>query len=134
MTLFVFMFNGILNAQGDTHSYRDYLIVATVANIILDPWFMYGGLGVPAMGVRGIAVATILVQVFGACFLGWKVRRWSETRLNVWHDGSIDGNSLVPGGTPPGGGNPGVVPGDSSGRPGDSGRLGRAGSCTLYVQ
>ena len=63
MTLFVFMFNGILNAQGDTHSYRDYLIIATVANIILDPWFMYGGLGVPAMGVRGIAVATVLVQV-----------------------------------------------------------------------
>jgi putative MATE family efflux protein len=75
MTMFVFMFNGILNAQGDTHSYRDYLIVATVANIILDPWFMYGGWGVPAMGVRGIAAATILVQVFGACFLGWKVRR-----------------------------------------------------------
>jgi putative MATE family efflux protein len=75
MTLFVFMFNSALNAQGDTHSYRDYLIVATVANIILDPWFMYGGLGVPAMGVRGIAVATVLVQVFGACFLGWRVRR-----------------------------------------------------------
>jgi len=75
MTLFVFMFNGILNAQGDTHSYRDYLIVATVANIILDPWFMYGGWGLPAMGVRGIALATILVQVFGAFFLGWRARR-----------------------------------------------------------
>jgi putative MATE family efflux protein len=75
MTLFVFMFNGILNAQGDTHSYRDYLIVATVANILLDPWFMYGGLGVPAMGVKGIAMATVLVQVGGAFFLGWRVRR-----------------------------------------------------------
>jgi len=75
MTLFVFMFNGILNAQGDTHSYRDYLIVATVANILLDPWFMYGGLGVPAMGVKGIALATVLVQVGGAVFLGRRVRR-----------------------------------------------------------
>ena len=75
MTLFVFMFNGILNSQGDTHSYRDYLIVATVANILLDPWFMYGGFGVPAMGVKGIAVATVLVQVFGFFFLGWRARR-----------------------------------------------------------
>jgi len=54
ITLFVFMFNGILNSQGDTHSYRDYLITATVANIILDPWFMYGGFGLPAMGIKGI--------------------------------------------------------------------------------
>jgi putative MATE family efflux protein len=75
MTLFVFMFNGILNAQGDTHSFRDYLIVATVANIILDPWFMYGGFGLPAMGVRGIAAATVLVQVGGATFLGLRARR-----------------------------------------------------------
>lgn len=75
ITLFVFMFNGILNSQGDTHSHRDYLIVATVANIILDPWFMYGGFGVPAMGVRGIAMATILVQVGGIVFLGIRARR-----------------------------------------------------------
>jgi len=75
ITLFVFMFNGILNSQGDTHSYRDYLIVATVANIILDPWFMYGGLGVPAMGVRGIAAATVLVQIGGVVFLGLRARR-----------------------------------------------------------
>jgi len=75
ITLFVFMFNGILNAQGDTHSYRDYLMVATAANIILDPWFMYGGLGLPAMGVRGIAAATILVQVGGVVFLGLRARR-----------------------------------------------------------
>jgi len=75
ITLFVFMFNGILNAQGDTHSFRDYLMVATVANIILDPWFMYGGLGLPAMGVRGIAMATVLVQIFGGIFLGLRARR-----------------------------------------------------------
>jgi putative MATE family efflux protein len=75
ITLFLFTFNGILNALGDTRSFRNYLIVATVANILLDPWFMYGGLGVPAMGVKGIAMATVLVQVGGAFFLGWRVRR-----------------------------------------------------------
>ena len=73
ITLFVFMFNGILNAVGDTRSFRNYLIVATIANIGLDPWFMYGGFGLPAMGIRGIAAATVLVQIGGAIFLGRKV-------------------------------------------------------------
>jgi len=71
----VYMVNGILNAQGDMRSFRDYLIIATVLNIILDPWFMFGGLGLPAMGVSGIAAATILVQVFGLLFLGRRARR-----------------------------------------------------------
>jgi len=71
----VYMLNGILNAQGDMKSFRDYLIVATVANIILDPWFMFGGFGMPAMGVKGIALATILVQIFGFLFLGRRARK-----------------------------------------------------------
>jgi putative MATE family efflux protein len=74
---FVFLFyqlNGILNATGDTRSFRDYLIVATIANIILDPWFMYGGLGVPRMGIAGIALATIVAQSGGVVFLG--IRAW----------------------------------------------------------
>jgi len=75
ITLFLFMFNGILNATGDTRSFRNYLLVATVANIALDPWFMYGGLGIPAMGIRGIAAATVLVQIGGFLFMGRQVLR-----------------------------------------------------------
>ena len=70
-----YMFNGILNSQGDTHSFRDYMLLATVANVGLDPWFMYGGWGVPAMGVGGIALATVMMQAGGAVFLGWKAWR-----------------------------------------------------------
>lgn len=70
-----YMFNGILNSQGDTRSFRDYLLVATLANIGLDPWLMYGGLGVPALGIRGIALATILCQGGGVVFLGWRAWR-----------------------------------------------------------
>lgn len=75
-----YMLNGILNAQGDMRSMRDYLIGAAAANVVLDPWFMYGGLGVPAMGVRGIALATILCQAGGLVFLG---RRAWRTGL-IW--------------------------------------------------
>ncbi len=83
ITLFVFMFNGILNAVGDTRSFRNYLIVATVANIGLDPWFMYGGLGLPAMGIRGIAAATVLVQIGGAIFLGRRVLQTGLVSLST---------------------------------------------------
>lgn len=75
MVLTFYMFNGILNAQGDTKSFRNYLIVATIVNIGLDPWFMYGWLGVPAMGVGGIALATVIAQTGGVFYLGWKARR-----------------------------------------------------------
>lgn len=79
------MTNSVLNAQGDTFSFRNYLIVATVANIGLDPWFMYGGFGLPPMGIKGIAAATILVQVFGLVYLHVRAR---ETGLLSRHEGA----------------------------------------------
>jgi Na+-driven multidrug efflux pump len=38
-------------------------------NLILDPWFVYGGLGLPAMGLAGIAWATVLIQILGNCYM-----------------------------------------------------------------
>ncbi len=70
-----FMFNGILNAQGDMTSYRNYLIGATLLNIVLDPWLMFGGLGVPALGIRGLALATLIAQFLGTLYMGWRARR-----------------------------------------------------------
>jgi len=72
--MIVHMANAILNALGDTRTFRNFLIVAAVLNVLLDPWFMFGGLGVPALGVRGIALATILVQVLGVGYMG--LRTW----------------------------------------------------------
>ncbi len=71
----VYMLNAVLNAQGDTRSFRDYLIVASLANVVLDPWLMFGGLGVPPLGLRGLALATILVQVYGVVFMGRRAWR-----------------------------------------------------------
>ncbi len=70
-----YMFNGILNATGDTRPFRDYLMAATVVNVGLDYWFMYGGFGVPAMGVAGIALATVVAQGGGVFYLGWRARQ-----------------------------------------------------------
>jgi putative MATE family efflux protein len=69
----LYMLNAILNGQGETKPFRNFLIVGFFLNIGLDPWFMYGGLGVPAMGVVGIALATLVAQMVGCVYLAYKV-------------------------------------------------------------
>jgi len=67
------MLNAVLNAYGDTKPFRNFLITGFFLNILLDPWFIYGGLGIPPLGVRGIAAATVLTQLVGCIYLGAKV-------------------------------------------------------------
>ena len=68
--LLIYTFNAVLNAQGDATTFRNYLITSFFLNIVLDPWFMYGGLGMPAMGLPGVAWATVLIQFFGVIYVG----------------------------------------------------------------
>jgi putative MATE family efflux protein len=64
-----FVMNAILNSHGTTIPYRNFLISGFFLNLLLDPWFMYGGWGIPAMGLAGIAYATILIQCIGNFYL-----------------------------------------------------------------
>ena len=61
--------NGILVAHGDSKTFSRVLIVGFFLNLALDPWFVYGGAGVPAMGVTGIALATVLIQMCGFIYM-----------------------------------------------------------------
>ena len=63
------MSNAILLAHGDSKTYSRTLIIGFFLNLILDPWFLYGGFGIPAMGIKGIAWATVLIQALGAVYL-----------------------------------------------------------------
>ena len=73
--LLVYMLNAILTAAGDTRSFRNFLIAGFFLNGILDPWFIYGGFGIPALGVTGIALATVLIQLIGTVYLGIRVSK-----------------------------------------------------------
>lgn len=64
-----YVMNAILNAHGNTLAYRNFLIGGFFLNLILDPWFMYGGGGVPPLGLAGIALATVLVHCLGVLYL-----------------------------------------------------------------
>jgi putative MATE family efflux protein len=68
-----FALNAILIATGDTKSYRNTLIFGFFANIALNPLFIYGFLFVPAMGIKGIALATVLIQCLNMFYLLHKV-------------------------------------------------------------
>ena len=54
--------NGALNAQGDTKSYRNVLIFSFFLNIFLNPLFIWGYGIVPAFGIGGLAIATVIEQ------------------------------------------------------------------------
>jgi len=65
--------NGTLNAQGDTKSYRNVLIFSFFLNIFLNPLFIWGYGIVPAFGISGLAIATVISQFIGTLYLAHKV-------------------------------------------------------------
>jgi putative MATE family efflux protein len=67
------MSNSILIAHGDSKTFSRVLIVGFFANLVLNPWFLYGGFGLPAMGMAGIAWATVVIQLLGGVFLFFTV-------------------------------------------------------------
>lgn len=63
--------NSALAAQGETRPYRNLLFLGFLANIVLNPVLMWGWAGLPALGVSGIALATVLIQIGGGVFM-WR--------------------------------------------------------------
>ncbi|WP_419770862.1 MAG: MATE family efflux transporter [Candidatus Marinarcus sp.] len=68
-----FSLNAILVATGNTKTYRNTLIFGFFANIALNPLFIYGFLFIPAMGIKGIALATVFIQLLNMLYLLKKV-------------------------------------------------------------
>ena len=79
-----FVMNAILTAQGDTKTFRNVLIIGFFLNLVFDPWFIYGGLGMPALGLPGVAWATILIQLFSTLFMGTRVFRTGLICRECW--------------------------------------------------
>ncbi len=71
--MFNFSLNSILVATGDTKTYRNSLIFGFFANLALNPLFMYGFLFIPAFGIKGIAIATVVIQVLNMFYMLYKV-------------------------------------------------------------
>ena len=64
--------NSSLTAIGDTKSYRNVMIFSFFLNIILNPLFIFGYGFIPALGIKGIALATITSQFLGMTYILYK--------------------------------------------------------------
>ncbi len=67
--------NSLLHAEGDTKTYRNLLILSFFLNLILNPILIFGLFFIPALGVKGIAIATIIAQSVVFLAILWKVLR-----------------------------------------------------------
>jgi len=70
--------NSLLHAEGDTKTFRNVLILSFILNIILNPLFIFGYSFIPAMGMTGIGVATIISQVIAFLILLSKIIKSSS--------------------------------------------------------
>lgn len=71
--ILIYAANSLLFARGNSIVLRNYLFGACLLNILLNPWFLFGGFGVPAMGIQGIALATVVSMALGLIYVLFKV-------------------------------------------------------------
>ncbi len=60
---------GILRAEGNAFIPMITMVMGGLLNIVLDPWFIFGGWGLSPMGVEGAAWATVLARVISTAFV-----------------------------------------------------------------
>ncbi len=93
-TVFVlFVGNSVLQGAGNAVIPMAVMILSNILNMILDPIFIFGLLGVPRMEVKGAALATVLSQTIAAAVVltalwigvsGIRVRVWRFETTLVW--------------------------------------------------
>lgn len=76
--IFAFMnqiFTGIMTAMGNSHTAFVATAVGLAVNIVLDPVLIFGAGPIPAMGVMGAAIATVVAQVIVCAMFLWSASK-----------------------------------------------------------
>lgn len=81
--------NGLLIASGDSAAASGRMVLGAALNVVLNPVLIYGYFGLPAMGIGGSALATVIAQAVSTIWLIWllhhrhKLLKW---RTEHWLD------------------------------------------------
>ncbi len=73
--------NPFINAQGYSTTGMFSVTIGAVANIILDPLFIF----VFGIGVNGAAIATVISQILSAVFVFYFLRKKAEIKVRLLH-------------------------------------------------
>jgi putative MATE family efflux protein len=79
--------NSVLRASGDTKTPSYVMAVGGLINVILDPVLIFGWGPIPAMGIQGAAIATLIAWAIGLFYILYVLaikRRLIETKLLNW--------------------------------------------------
>ena len=77
--------NPFINAQGYSVIGMISVAIGAVANLILDPLFIF----VLGFGIRGAAIATVISQVLSAVFVLYFLTRKSELKVRLLHKSEV---------------------------------------------
>ena len=91
--MFQWVLERLLISTGKTKLFMITLSSGAIINIILDPVFIFGlsALGIPALGVKGAAVATVFGQTFSAflaLYFNYKFNKELDMKFSIipdWH-------------------------------------------------
>ncbi len=80
----------ILRGWGNTRTPLYIIGTSNAVNLVLDYILIFGRLGLPAMGVKGAAIASFLAHVVGFLLVAWYLFiRWKTPGLSLRHLGRL---------------------------------------------
>ncbi len=70
--------NGALRAAGDARSTATVMMLIALVNAVLDPLFIFGAGPIPALGLQGAAIATLIARFAGMVFAFYVLLRRTQ--------------------------------------------------------
>lgn len=82
--------SAVFQATGDTKTPMIVFAGMSLVNVCLNPILMFGGVGIPPLGVTGAAWGTVLAELFGAVWILYRLYRFEKLKFKFRYFLKID--------------------------------------------